>query len=838
MPHDLMHEGNAREPSDTSRSDAGAQHGASAVPEIVAEEESILGRVLAEAARARGSLRGPTDYDSELVSLRDQIAEARLEDVPPLVEQMERLQSLASRRAAVEAEVIDRRSPYFGHLRLREGGKTRDVLIGRATYLDSARNVRIVDWRDAPISRLYYRYEEGDDYEEEFGGRVRSGEVLARRSVAIHDAALRRVGCLQGTFVRDDDGSWRVLHSEAPRLVGGQGIASRPEQTASVRGKLGIGRDGQRRVDKTLPEIAALIDPRQFDLITRPDSGLVVIHGGAGSGKTTVGLHRVAYLSFQAPNRFAPDKMMVVVFNAALASYISRVLPALGVEGVPVRVYADWAAALRRAHVPGLPTEYSDDTPAAVVRLKKHPALLLVLERWVGNEAIRFERELDDALGKAAGGDLVRRAWRAANGLPLEMRARMVAAWAAGEKDVDRMPAETPPASLRTVVERIVARVRARTKDVRGAWSEVLTDRAALMEGFAQHATDVRREEVDTLVHWCSSRLTDRAHALELGQLRAEAASERDARHGDEEDDADSPDEDSFVGADGLGIDADADVGLDREDDAILLRLYQLLRGPLFQIGSVKPGAKRSAAMPLRYEHLFIDEAQDLSPIDLKVLVETTTARRSITLAGDTAQRLMLDNGFSDWRTVLDELGIGHVAIEPLRLSYRSTHQILDVARHVLGPLADPEPPIAMRSGADVELHRFPEAGAAVAFLAEALRDLARAEPRASIALIARYPSQAALYHQGLSQAEVPNLRLVRDQDFSFRPGVDVTDVRQVKGLEFDYVVLLEAAGSSYPEDDESRHLLHIAMTRAMHQLWITCTGEPSRLFPEHLRSW
>lgn len=841
-----MHDGTARESDELLRSDDAARSTLdrveterdSSMPEVVADEEMLLRRVLTEADRARAPQRGSTDYDSELISLRDQIAEARLEDVPPLVEQMERLQSLASRRAAVEAEVIDRRSPYFGHLRLREGGKTRDVLIGRATYIDPPRGVRIVDWRDAPVSRLYYRYEEGDDYEEEFGGRTRQGEILARRSVAIHDGLLRRIGCLQGTFVRDDDGRWLVTHAEAPRLVGGQGTASRPERTTDVRGKLGIGRDGQRRVDKTLPEIAALIDPRQFDLITRPDSGVVVIHGGAGSGKTTVGLHRVAYLSFQAPNRFAPDKMMVVVFNVALASYISRVLPALGVDGVPVRVYADWASALRRAHVPGLPVEYSDDTPTAVARLKKHPGLLHVLETWVGQEAERFGRQLDEALGEAPGGDHVRRAWSAANGLPLEMRARMLGAWAAGEQDVDRMPKEPPLPSLRPVVERFVSRVRARTTDVRGAWSEVMTDRAALRAGFRSYADDVTEEEIETLVSWCSSRLTDRVNAHELGQMRADSAATRESHEGDDDENGESSQDDSFVGADGLRVDADVDVGLDREDDAILLRLYQILRGPLFQIGSVKPGAKRSAAMPLRYEHLFIDEAQDLSPVDLKVLVETTTARRSITLAGDTAQRLMLDNGFSDWRTVLGDLGIGHVALEPLRLSYRSTHQILEVARHALGPLADPEPPLAVRSGAPVELHRFPEAGAAVAFLAEALRDLARAEPRASIALIARYPSQAALFYQGLSRAEVPNLRLVRDQDFSFRPGVDVTDVRQVKGLEFDYVVLLEAGTSSYPEDDESRHLLHIAMTRAMHQLWITCTSEPSRLFPAHLRTW
>jgi DNA helicase-2/ATP-dependent DNA helicase PcrA len=62
-----------------------------------------------------------------------------------------------------------------------------------------------------------------------------------------------------------------------------------------------------------------------------------------------------------------------------------------------------------------------------------------------------------------------------------------------------------------------------------------------------------------------------------------------------------------------------------------------------------------------------------------------------------------------------------------------------------------------------------------------------------------------------------------------------VTDVRQVKGLEFDYVVLLDVNEASYPAQDEARHLLHIAVTRAAHQLWLTATGKPSPLLPAEL---
>jgi DNA helicase-2/ATP-dependent DNA helicase PcrA len=110
-----------------------------------------------------------------------------------------------------------------------------------------------------------------------------------------------------------------------------------------------------------------------------------------------------------------------------------------------------------------------------------------------------------------------------------------------------------------------------------------------------------------------------------------------------------------------------------------------------------------------------------------------------------------------------------------------------------------------------------------------------RREPSASVALIARYPQQADLYYDALVTAEVPRLRRVRREDFAFAPGIDVTDVRQVKGLEFDYVVILDATARNYPPQTESRHLLHIAATRAAFQLWVVSAGPPSALLPGEL---
>jgi DNA helicase II / ATP-dependent DNA helicase PcrA len=807
---------------------------------VVDEEERCLARVqeyLGSASANRAvAQHDAADYDARLLDLRDQIASARMEDVPPLVQEMERLQLLAQRLREVTETEADPRSPYFGRLVLEENGRQREVLIGRGTHLDSRSDIRIVDWRDAPVSRLFYRYDEGDDYDEVFGGREVSGTVRVRRSLAIVDGVLRRIVAPQGTFARSRDGAWRRLGETATRLQGGAGSAIRAEQHHRP-GKLGTRNEGAE--DKQLKEITPLIDRRQFELITRPDSGLVVIQGGAGSGKTTIGLHRLAYLAFQDPRRFRPDRMLVIVFNTALSRYIAGVLPALGVSGVSIRTYEDWAHRLRHALFPRLPEKSREDTPSVITRLKKHPAMLGVIDRHVQKLAGRVDRDVAAALDRdPEHGAALLDSFRKNPERPLAHRLHQLSSKLEGAEG------RTLTTDARVALERALRVGLELAKDVFSNFAEMVTDRQALGRALEELAPGAFREgELDRAHGWCVARVSDVLEAREQVAERAELArqnrreAERDrdgdaneggrkpsARRGDDDDD-EREEASRRQGVDGQDVDERA--GLDAEDDALLLRLSQRLRGPLTRGVASKE--------PLIYEHVLIDEAQDMSPVELAVVLDTVRRSESVTLAGDVQQRLLLDNGFTDWDTVLGELGLSHVQVEPLKLSYRSTAEILEFSREVLGPLKTADAPQATRTGAPVELFGFAHTGDAVAFLAEALRELMSAEPQAAVAVIARFPEQADAYYDGLFRGEVPKLRRIADQDFPFKPGIDVTDVRQVKGLEFDYVVLVEANEGSYPSDDESRHLLHIGATRAAHQLWVVCSGKPSPILPRDL---
>jgi DNA helicase-2/ATP-dependent DNA helicase PcrA len=563
------------------------------------------------------------------------------------------------------------------------------------------------------VSKIFYRYRQGESYEEEFGGRTATGEVVARRTVVVRDGRLERVDAPEGSFVRGEDGAWTERAAARRRLAGGQGAALRAHgRGAGAARRLGIDpAGGRRRLDRRLPEIAGLLDAPQFEVIARPAPGVLLVKGGAGSGKTTVALHRIAYLAY-ADERMDSPRTLFLSFSPALRDYVRHVLPALGVSGVQLVTWAEWAARERARRYPRLPAEARDDTPAAVRRVKLHPALAAALETRVA-----------------------------------------------------RVPG---PRSAAQAFD---------------DWGSVLTDAALLNERFATWPGGAPGPAaLAATLGWCRAR-QDELAAFLSGERGAEAA-------------------------------------LDAEDDALLLRAWQLRVGPLGRGGRA-----------VRYQHVAIDEVQDFAPVELRVVLDCLDAPASVTLAGDLQQQLAGAGGFATWEELLALLALEGAETTTLRVSYRSTREITTFAHGVLGPLGEePVPPETPRSGPPVELFEFTDAGSCVAFLSDALADLAAAEPFASVAVLTPSRAATALYHEGLARGDVPRLRRVEQWDFSFAPGVEVAEIEQAKGLEFDYVVLVDAGAESFPATPAARRLLHVGATRAVHQLWITSSGAASPL--------
>jgi DNA helicase-2/ATP-dependent DNA helicase PcrA len=676
---------------------------------IVAEEEALLHRVQARLRELSRKNVGFGDAEARIEELRDEATSAHEEDLPALLDQLHVVRTVHEARRL--RTLPDRTSPYFAHFRLRQANEARDYLLGYVQLLDTVAGIRILDWRNAPLSQLYYRYREGEVVEEDLPGRSLEGVVELRRSVTVVDGKLRAIG-LPGGRLEWRDGRWhRVDESRLPALGGGSGSAQ--------RGALGTGAGHAGRVKL---DVSALLDPTQFEIVTANGSDPLLVLGSAGSGKTTVALHRLAALQDADPERFGSKRLLFVGPEPGLARLASRLLAPLGLGEVECLMYSDWCKREATRLMPDLPRSVSDEAPTSVARLKRHRSLMEHLPAWLSGrakarkpEALRQELLTDRAL--------LARVVEAAHG-------------------------ELHPAVIEEVVQRTL---RQASLPAEKAYRHVDADRLVALD----------------------------SRALDAG----------------------TPDEIART--------------LDVEDLPILLEIWRLNRGD---------GVRRRA-------HLVIDEAQEFSGLELRSMRQALGEKPSLTVAGDDLQKTGTGPEFQGWDLPLADLRIPDAARRALSISYRCPLPIAQVANRILGSLAHTPLPQTGRPGAPVGWYRFPNFGAETLFLQDAIGDLVAREPRASVGLLTRSPGSAQRWAEALDH--LPEVRLVRGGSFTFEPGLDVCEVAEAKGLEFDYVIVPDADSVCYPDSNDSRRMLHVAATRAMHQLWLCFVGSPSAILPE-----
>jgi len=693
-----------------TRTEALAGTAAALAPEerrLIEEEEALLVSVERALADRRAGIRAEGDLADRLRELRDEALESTSKDLPTVFQEMGLVRAVME-RARPEA-LPDPATPYFAHLRVREGGEERDYLLGRTTFVDRQAGVRVVDWRWAPVAAIFYRYREGEEFEERFPGRVSQGLVLARRVVVVEGGRLTRVSDGRRSLLRGPDGAWRTSAPETAALGGGAGRAARA-------GTLGTGTGARGR--SAAPEVTALLDPDQYEAVSAPPDRALLVLGSAGSGKTTVALHRLARIAFDAPRRYPASRLQVVVPELGLARLAARLLEPLGLARVPVRTLESWSRGAFQSAYGAPPPRLFGETPPLVARLKRHPALYQMLRR---------------------------------------------------------RPYLQEPPSL---------------KKARRELGDLLLDRTFLTGVVRTAGGDLPLTAIDEVIRHTRLQL-----APPLSEFLAGIDPDRRETLDGRPIEDDTPD--AVAGT------------LDPEDLPILL-FFAALRGGA--------GGRKAA-------HLVVDEAEDVSLFELFALGRHL-AGKSVTMAGDESQQTF--SSYAGWGEALEALGVADAAEVRLPTTYRCPRPIAEVAQAILGPIAPEVPPRVGREGVPVSRFDFPTEAHAQLFLTEAIRDLVEREPHASLAVVCHAPEGARGLHRLL--ADMPEARLSLDGAFSFRPGVDVTDVASVKGLEFDYVIVPDASARAYPEADEARRRLHVAVTRAAHQLWIAAPGTPSPL--------
>jgi DNA helicase II / ATP-dependent DNA helicase PcrA len=263
---------------------------------------------------AHSRLKIESDRARDLTS---QLVATRRDEDKQLIASDEAVAHTLKDRKIVEIDELETllHRPYFARIEVEEETEGSPKVLEYKIGFRANPECRIVDWRKAALSKLYYNYQEGDEYCEVVQGRERLGKVLLRNRLEIEKSALRRVHCSQGSFVYQD-GSWKEIS------VVGSRISSSYRQ---------------------LPSILSLITQEQFALICEPHENALFVQGVAGSGKTTVALHRLSLLLKGERPLAKESECRIIVLSKALKTYVTNSLPQLDIEEVPVQQYYEWA---------------------------------------------------------------------------------------------------------------------------------------------------------------------------------------------------------------------------------------------------------------------------------------------------------------------------------------------------------------------------------------------------------------------------------------------------------------------------------------------------------------
>ena len=532
--------------------------------------------------------------------------------------------------------------------------------IGRIGLFDEENDYRpvLLDWR-APASRAFYV------------ATAASPESMRRRR-QFHTRGRQVVDFTDEVLGRPDGGE--------------RGDAALLAAVNAPRG------EGMR-------DIVATIQAEQDEIIRLDHPGVLVIEGGPGTGKTVVALHRVAYLLYTQRERMERHGVLVVGPNPAFLNHISRVLPSLGESDVVFMTPGDL--------VPGLRVT-ADDTPEAA-RLKGSLTILDVLAAAIADRQRLPEQPVPIELGDVT----------------VRIDAE-TAEWAREEARGSGLPHNEARAVFTEIVtyvltERAIGRMGRGwlTRSDRDAWEQL---RADLLTELAKNDTFAAAlDELwplltpeTLLASLCESPERLRAAGADLALWRADgtAWTVSDVPLLDELIDLlghDAPESDQTVEQERQAEAEYAEgvldmLKLDREemDEDVLLAAENLLYAEdladRFVVHDTRDLAERAAAdRDWTYRHVVVDEAQELSEMDWRVLMRRCPGR-SFTVVGDLAQRRSAA-GATSWQPMLEPYVPGRWVYRSLSVNYRTPAEIMTVAAALLAEFSPGvEPPESVRA--------------------------------------------------------------------------------------------------------------------------------------------
>ncbi|MFB5563292.1 HelD family protein [Bacillus cereus] len=561
-------------------------------------------------------------FEDELQKMKDTLHTMdeqldRLEKIPVYYGEDFKEQILESMRESNRQNLrIGVQEPYFGRLDFQEDGKEEvmPIYIGKVgvSDMDTMKPI-IIDWR-APVASMFYSFTGGEElaFYQSPDGLV-EGDVYLKRNISIRKRELERV---VDTYVK---GNEDVSHADDFLLY-----------------RLGENKDNK------LKDIVSTIQSEQNDIIRAERNLPLLIQGVAGSGKTTIALHRLAFLIYEYREQLEAERMIVFAPNSLFLDYISSVLPELGVGNISQTTFPDWALRTLDDSVKLKQTEKKLKEAFSINRDEKKVMLgklkgTLEFKTFIEERMIQFENELVPTKDFEA--------WDRAI-IPLE--------------DVKKwMKVEYKHYPLQKRRERLVGRMK--------RWIEIELKKF----GETNEKKLLKKEATKRLNAYMKFWPKMSALSLYSSIVKSKEILEVLPEELVKETEKSCRKKEVCV-----------------EDLPALIYIHHRITG--IEIGQ-------------KFHHVVIDEAQDFSPFQVYVLKEITLGN-SFTILGDLSQAIYDYQGIEDWnafKEVFQETGYYE-----LTRSYRSTKEIIEFANEIIKNAEIPvglATPV-FRSGEDVKV--------------------------------------------------------------------------------------------------------------------------------------
>ena len=640
----------------------------------------------------------------------------------------------------------------FGRLDMLGGDRHH---IGRIGLTDEGHDTLLVDWR-APVAEPFYRATATDAL-----GVVRRRHLRTRGRTLLD--------------VEDDVFDLEALTDEDKATLGGEG---------ALLAALSARRTGRMR------DIVETIQAEQDRIIRAEPSGVLVVQGGPGTGKTAVALHRAAYLLYTHRDLLARTGVLVVGPNAVFLRYIEQVLPSLGETGVVL--------ATLETMVPGVSVTCEDPPHVARIKAEAHMADLVVdtvasfevvpdaplTVQFDEHELVLTPADIASARSRA------RRSGRRHNRGRYAFAKQLL-------RMLVRQLVEIDPelAGQRWVVQSMM-----RSDEFRDVVNKLwpLVSATELIERLYADAQGPLHREPGS--GWTAGDipLLDEAWALlgdpdEMLEMARQRRKQReDVQYAKE-----------VLATTGQG---------GRVDAATLAARYNAG-------GEAQTLADRAGRdVAWHYGHVIVDEAQELSPMAWRMLVRRCPSR-SMTVVGDIAQSSAAW-GASSWRAVLEPVAPGRWREAELTVNYRTPSEVMAVAAEVLAAI-DPSlvPPTSVRDSGHPPAVVRASRGALTSAVAAAAADAVAGADGGAVGVL----TPPALHAEVLAAVagRLPDATAGEPLEAQ----VSVLTVTAAKGLEFDHVVLVEPALVAAADDNGLRDL-YVALTRPTQRLVVVHADE------------